>query len=106
MNFVMILSQFNIRINSPTSTSKTRVVAQKFAGDGGLLIELNNNGDKYDRNTILRCFPCDWASTYSGEDEYLFAGGQYKIKVESVKIMGKDNNNYKSYCRALFILIV
>ena len=99
MSNVLRMSQFNIRINSPLSTSKELEVAYKFAERYGIIIQLNNVGHKNAKH--LRTFPCHWISDYSEENEYLFAGGQYSIKVESIRIV-QTSKNYAEFCDALF----
>ncbi len=41
---MMVVSQFNIRLYSPTSTSKQIEVAQRFTDDKGIILQMNNNG--------------------------------------------------------------
>lgn len=45
MSFIMVIPQFNILLNGPTSTSKQIEVAYRFSGDEGIVIQINNNMD-------------------------------------------------------------
>ena len=99
MKWKMNIPQFNIRLCGPTSTTRYIEVAQRFGGADGIMLKLDNSGTcNSDR---LRIFPCDWISNYSGEDEYLFAGGQYQIRIVSIRDM-VTSDNYQEFCRALF----
>lgn len=65
MGVVMSIPEFNLRLCSPTSTSKQIQVAIKFSGDKGMLLQLNNDYGAYK----LRAFNCSWLSRYKEEDE-------------------------------------
>ena len=68
LSFVMNIPQYQIKLNSPTSTSTHIQVATKFAGDQGMIIELDiEDSDRTMDN--LRGFDCSWISQYKGEDE-------------------------------------
>eukprot|EP01084_Bolivina_argentea_P234777 395229_1 len=100
MSQLLLIPQFNLRLCCPTSTSKHKEAAQNFCGDGaGVMIQLNNKGDIY--GSCLRCFNCSWISKYKEEDERLFNGGQYKVRIESLIIM-KNQYNYETFFHALF----
>eukprot|EP01084_Bolivina_argentea_P147917 258728_1 len=58
ISFVIALPQFNIRLCSPTSTTKNIEVATRFGGDRGIIIQLNN-GDQ-DNSLFLRSWDCSW----------------------------------------------
>lgn len=64
-------------------------------------MQLNNNGDY--NSTILQIFDCSWISRFNGEDERLFMGGLYRIRIESI-IDIDANKNYVTYFRALYLL--
>merc|ERR1712232_109357 len=49
----------------------------------------------------LRSWNCCWLSNYNGEDERLFCGGHYQIKVESIKVLS-TNENFHDYFKPLF----
>eukprot|EP01084_Bolivina_argentea_P320586 556259_1 len=82
----LVFPSFELRLCSPTSTSKQIEVATKFAGRNGIVVQLNNNIDEH-THRHLKGFPCYLYSRYKGEDEYLFIGGHYRIKIESVRII-------------------
>ena len=67
VSFVMNIPQFQINLNTPTSTSKHIEVATKFADDRGMIIELDIGSD--DVMKKLRGFDCSWISQYKEEDE-------------------------------------
>eukprot|EP01083_Nonionella_stella_P191285 708130_1 len=79
------MPQFDISLFGPTSTSKCIEIATRFADDDGMIIQLNNNGEN--DNTMLKSFDCSWISRYSEEEEWLFFGSKYKMKIESVIFM-------------------
>eukprot|EP00488_Nonionellina_sp_1-RS-2012_P000260 TRINITY_DN10750_c0_g1_i1.p1 TRINITY_DN10750_c0_g1~~TRINITY_DN10750_c0_g1_i1.p1 ORF type:complete len:106 (-),score=5.13 TRINITY_DN10750_c0_g1_i1:69-386(-) len=68
MSSVMHIPQFNIRLCTPTSTSKHIEIAMRFCGRYGIIIQLNND------QLQLRGFNCSWFSRYPEEDERLFFG--------------------------------
>ena len=94
MSFIMVMPQFNTRLNGPTSTTKQIAVATRFGGDDGIIITLNNNG--YNGSRYLRFWNCSWISDYDAEDERIWCGGDRQIKIESVTIIssGKNFCNY------------
>eukprot|EP01084_Bolivina_argentea_P305842 528378_1 len=97
---VMELSEFNIRLCGPTSTSKKIEVATRFGGDNGMIMQLNNSGDYH--SDQLCAFGIGWISNYSGEDEWLFIGGQQRIKIEGIRDI-RAHKNYKRYFKPLFL---
>ena len=58
MSRIMVIPEWNIRLCSPTSTSKQIEVATRFGGDDGMIIQINNNG--YYASWNARCFNCSW----------------------------------------------
>eukprot|EP01084_Bolivina_argentea_P249492 417675_1 len=99
MSFSMALPEFNMRLCGPTSTTKQVEVATRFAGIDGIIIALNNNG--YKDSHCLRAFGCSWLSNYPGEDEYIFCGGRYRIKISSVTTL-RTQENFYSFFRAFY----
>eukprot|EP01084_Bolivina_argentea_P305016 526869_1 len=99
LSFEMVISQFNIRLNIPTSTTKHFEVAERFSGDGGIIITINNNG--YVNSQVLPCLNCCWLSNYNSEEERLWCGGFAPIKVENITILD-GCLNYEKYFKALF----
>ena len=68
LSFVMNIPQYGIKLNSPSSTSLHIEVATKFAGDGGIIIELDIGKSDFLMKE-LRGFDCSWISQYKEEDE-------------------------------------
>eukprot|EP01084_Bolivina_argentea_P201281 344073_1 len=99
MSFEMVMPQFNIRLSSPTSTSLHIEVATRFAEEKGIVIQLNNDGTEISGD--LRGFPCNWISNYSEEQEILFCGGEYRIRIESI-ITIISMQNFSEHLNALF----
>merc|ERR1712228_1153518 len=100
VNKVMVLPQFNLRLSAPTSTTMQIEVAHKFATRNGTVIQLNNNsnGPYVDH---LRLFNISWISRFKDEDERLFIGGFWRIKVQSIRLT-KTKENFKTFFVSLF----
>eukprot|EP01083_Nonionella_stella_P063988 166363_1 len=96
---VLVIPEFNIQLNSPTSTTKHIEVAQRFAGESGLIIQLNNDG--YRDSYRLPSWNCSWLSAFPEEDERLWMAGISRIKIETVRIIG-TTKNYRRYFKSLF----
>eukprot|EP01083_Nonionella_stella_P041659 112866_1 len=90
MSFVMNLPAFNIRLCSPTSTSKQFAVANRFSGDKGLVLQFDNPDIEVFRFT--RAFNCSWISRFKEEDERLFFGGYHPLRVVSVRLIETKQN--------------
>eukprot|EP01084_Bolivina_argentea_P036157 66940_1 len=99
MSCVITMPEFNIRLCGPTSTSKQKEVATRFGGTKGIIMQLNNKSDA--RSKYLRAFRCAWLSTFSGEDEYLFIGGDMRLKIDTI-IHIETANNLAGLFHALF----
>eukprot|EP01084_Bolivina_argentea_P047967 88416_1 len=100
MSFTMVLPSFDIRLCSPISTSKKEEVADVFAGDHGILIQLNISiVNKFSDN--ISAFGCSWLSNYSGEFEYIFCGGGHRIRIETIKLIS-TNTNFTAFISPLF----
>ena len=66
MSVVLNISQFNMKLLSPTSTSVELSVAIKFSGNNGMILELNNvDGQSQE----VMGMDCSWISRYKEEDE-------------------------------------
>eukprot|EP01084_Bolivina_argentea_P291447 500911_1 len=101
LNVRLNIPEFNISLCSPTSSSLHIEVAVKFSGDMGIIIKLDNPPTvQYDK---LRAFNCSWISRYKGEDEQLFFGGCYRIKVKEI-ILRSTNQNFKTFIHSLYYL--
>ena len=90
VNRLMIVSSFGIRLCSPTSTSKARSVAIRFADTEGIVLRFNNE------EGALKFFDCSAVSAFTEESERLFFGGDYRTRVESVMVMD-GFKNYRKY---------
>eukprot|EP01084_Bolivina_argentea_P051376 94496_1 len=93
------MPEFSIRLSGPTSTSRQKQIALNFAGSAGLLIQLNNTGTEISGD--LRGFDCCWISAFGQEDEVLFIGGEYRIRIQTV-ILIKTKSNYHLFFKSLF----
>lgn len=90
---VMPIPQFNIRLSSPTSTSKKIEVAFKFSGEDGMVIQLDN--PESEGYGLGKGFDCSWISRFKEEDERLFFGGSWRIKIEGI-ILVESQVNFKN----------
>eukprot|EP01084_Bolivina_argentea_P095520 171717_1 len=104
VSIVMPLPEFEVRLCGPSSTSYQMTVALNFAGEKGMVVQLNNNVNNHG---FLSGFRCSWLSNFKEEDEVLFFGGHHRIKIESVLLVkGKDgrSQNFGTFFGALFEL--
>eukprot|EP01084_Bolivina_argentea_P065250 118944_1 len=101
MNRIMALPSFSIRICGPLSTSKQREIGIRFAKQEGMVLRLNNNADNYSI-AHLKFFNCSFISNYKEEDERLFVGGMWRIRVESIMNVNTKQNFIKAV-KPLFI---
>ena len=90
MGVVISVPSFRIRLCGPVSTSKEILVAQNFAKDNGIILELNNQTDHETKN--LRFFNVSWLSKYSEENERIFVHGQWSIEISSIRLTANWNN--------------
>ena len=96
MNCLLLLTQFGIRLNGPTSTSKSRAVAIRFAGEQGFVMKMDNEENSL---CFLDCVPF---SQYPEEEERLFMGGRYPLMVKSILIM-KTAQNFSRFFGVLSV---
>ncbi|NRA43278.1 MAG: hypothetical protein HRU21_13395, partial [Pseudomonadales bacterium] len=89
----MNMPSFALALNGPTSTSKQKAVATRFAGDGGMVIVLDNQRGNSDYE---RFWDCSWLSAFTEEDERLWFGSIYKVEVASVIIIASALNYRRS----------
>merc|ERR1712228_1144662 len=101
VNKPMIIPSFNIRLNAPTSTTMQIGVALKFGGRNGTIIQLNN--DSRGDVDYLRSFNVSFISRYPSEDERLFIGGFWRIRVQSIKLL-ETKQNFESFIATLYYL--
>merc|ERR1712154_714525 len=100
MSFECNVPAFVMRLNSPTSTSKQIEVAIKFSGSSGVVFTFDNPRKNW-QCQFLRGFVCSWLSKYMEEDEVLFFGGFYPIKVMNLRLI-KTKENFKKFVAAIF----
>jgi len=92
MNVKLNIGSFAMRLSSPSSTSKQLSVAIKFSGPTGVVFTFDNSGSL--QYSLLRCFNCSYLSCFPEEDERLFFGGFYRIKVVTLRMIAtKENMN-------------
>eukprot|EP01083_Nonionella_stella_P018435 51370_1 len=98
---VIVIPEFNICLNAPTSTTKQIEVAQRFAGDDGIILAMNNTAHM--SSFLVPSWNCSWLSTFNGEDERLWMGGSGvgRINVETVRITA-TGANYQRFFTPLF----
>ena len=99
MNTRLNIYSFAMRLNSPTSTSKHFPVAVKFSGPQGAVFTFANSGTS--QYHYLRCFNCSILSAFPEEDECLFFGGFYRIKVVTLRII-ETKRNMEKFVSAIF----
>lgn len=85
LNRVMIIPQFTIYLNAPTSTTMDIDVSANFAARDGMIIEFSRTG--FTSAKWLANFDCTWLSRYPEENERLFMFGFTQIRVQSVRII-------------------
>ena len=98
MNIKLTVDSFAMRLNSPSSTSLQLAVAVKFSGPMGVVFTFNNP-DEW-QYQFLRAFDCSFISNFKEEDERLFFGGFYRIKVVNVRLI-KTKKNMQKFVMAM-----
>ena len=66
MNWVMTMSQFNIQLFSPTSTTKHKEIATRFGGESGMIITFDNSKGN---GRFVRGFDVSWISRYGPQED-------------------------------------
>ena len=84
---VLNLSGFRLRFDTPTSTSKSKEIAWRFAGTGGMVIAVGNQKNE---SKCQPLFEATWISAFAEEDEYLWFGNIYGVSVEDVVIVASS----------------
>eukprot|EP01084_Bolivina_argentea_P188956 325104_1 len=97
---VMPLPQFQIRLCSPTSTSRQITVATRFGGFKGMVVQLNN---RICGHNEIRGFECSWISRFKEEAEVLWFGGHHQIQIESVTHIEKEVT-YKDFFQTFSVI--
>lgn len=67
VNRRMVIPQFNLRLNAPTSTTKQIEVALHFGGSEGIILQLNNDSNGWKDG--LRAFCVSHLSRFASESE-------------------------------------
>ena len=76
----------------------------RFGGDHGCIIKLENDSHFGSYNdTIARCMNMNWITNYSMEDEYLWIGGNERVRISNIIII-EENRSYEDYfeCMSYF----
>eukprot|EP01084_Bolivina_argentea_P270362 459685_1 len=94
INRTMTLPAFSIRFCGPTSTTRHKEIAIRFADRDGMIIEL------YNHITELHFFDCSFISAFREEDERLMMGGAHRIQIQSITIISTCSN-YENYVHLL-----
>eukprot|EP01084_Bolivina_argentea_P086253 155898_1 len=95
----MIFSSLIARFHHPTSTTKQITVAQRFATNNGIIINLERGACE------LPYFDCGWISAFGNEDESLFIGGMQPFEITNI-INCSTGEEYKKYIKAINIVIL
>ena len=93
------LSGFCIGFNIPTATTKILPVTLRMAGSHGMVIKVGNQST---HSKYQPLFDTTWISTFFEEEEYLWFGSLYPLRVEDVLIM-ETAASYRSIIAALYI---
>ena len=100
MDCKLNIPSFAMRLNSPNSTSKHIEVAFKFSGPKGVVISFDNPS-KNSQYQYLRGWDCSWISNFKEEDEVLFFGGFFPIKVVNLRLI-KTKENFQQFVGAFW----
>ena len=95
---VLPIPEFQIRLYSPTSTSKQIEVSINFATRKGMIITFNNEEMPA---KWTQFFDCSWISRYPEENERIFVNGGQPMQVQSLLII-ETNKSYKDLFATLF----
>ena len=89
LNCVLNVPEFAISFYGPTSTTKTKEIAVRFAGETGMLMVMNNQkGDRKNEKFLnVKAF-----SAFAEEDERLFMGSTEYLTVESLVVVQTAKN--------------
>eukprot|EP01083_Nonionella_stella_P151582 484505_1 len=102
MSAVMSMPSFSMRLCSPTSTSKQIEVAMKFSGARGIVLQMDTP-KRVPQHIYLHAFNASWISRFKEEDERLFFGGAWPIKIQSIRIRA-TTQNFGRFIRCLHYL--
>eukprot|EP01084_Bolivina_argentea_P011998 22480_1 len=103
-SIVMTIPSFNLRLNGPVSTSMHIEVAVKFSDrNRGAVMQLDNPLTLQHQG--LCGFNLSWISNFPEEDERLFFGGYYFIKLTSIRL-GSTKQNFGAAMHIMYYLDV
>jgi len=93
------IPSFAINLQGPTSTSKQYTVALRFAGDDGLILQLNNDGECCSDSVSF--WDASLTSRYPEEDERIFFASNHELKLEAIFVVNTAKN-YEDSVGAFF----
>eukprot|EP01084_Bolivina_argentea_P077856 141286_1 len=99
---VLGITSFAVVLNSPLTTSMHIWVAIKCSTRGGMVLQVQNDGD-YESRNHLRSFDCSLISIYPEDNERLFYEPGHSIRMVSVIVI-ESAKNYKKLWTAFYIL--
>jgi len=105
MNRELAIPQYMIYLCGPTSTSSKQEVALRFGGERGIILRLSYKGYLGHGDNRLRFFDCKPLSNYKEENECLFFGGAWRIRIASVLVI-RTARRYCKFSRIMFLLDV
>ena len=89
INCVLNVPQFAVSFQCPTSTTKTKEIALRFAGESGMMMVLNNESGVSKYEMFFNAKPL---SAFPEEDERLFIGSTRYLTVESLVVIQSAKN--------------
>lgn len=89
INCILNVPQFAVSFQCPTSTTKTKEIALRFAGESGMMMVMDNTKGDAVYEMFLNV---QWLSCYPEEDERLLIGSTRHLKVESVVLINSAKN--------------
>merc|ERR1712228_124143 len=85
-----------------TSTSTSREAALSFAGDNGMLLQLDYSYGFWN-SYFVRSFDCAGISNFVDESECLFMGGSHTIRIVNIQHI-HDGASFEDFLEPLFYL--
>ena len=101
LNTILHVPLGGIILYGPCSTTTMREVAVNFARSDGMVLSVDNDGTHYGSRN--RHFDCSWISRYFEEDERLFLGEKYPLRLINITLE-RSAKNYRKMCTLMFIL--
>ena len=89
INCVLNVPQFAVSFQCPTSTTKTKEIALRFAGESGMMMVLNNKSGGSEWEMFFNAKPL---SAFPEEDERLFIGSTQYLTVKSLVVIQSAKN--------------